>query len=166
MGGGGDGGGAKGGTTTAKVGGGGKGSSNGMDDVISIERRLILNGAVSVLMDGTKAPEVPCDFGWMIRRCIRISDDFMDETKLNGLDDDSPSDEYESNDDPNNGKRHTRRRVLYSRMRKSRRVSLRSRNETVDDWLAMDDDEFGSAPGERCNADDASVNLEDFIVEG
>lgn len=33
--------------------------SNGRDDVISIERRLIHDGAVSVLMDGTKAPEVP-----------------------------------------------------------------------------------------------------------
>ena len=37
--------------------------SNGRDDVISIERRLIHDGAVSVLMDGTKAPEVPCDIG-------------------------------------------------------------------------------------------------------
>ena len=152
--------------------------SNGRDDVISIERRLIHDGAVSVLMDGTKAPEVPCDFRGMIRRCIRISDDFMDETKSNGLNDDPPSDKYESDYDPNNGggdefsssltgKRHTRRRFpYYSRMRKSRRVYLRSRNETVDDWLAMDDDEFGSAPGERYNADDAFVDLEDFIVEG
>jgi hypothetical protein len=30
----------------------------------------------------------------------------------------------------------------------------------------MDDDEFGLAPGERYNADDAFVDLEDFIVEG
>ena len=113
--------------------------SNGRDDVISIERRLIHDGAVSVLMDGTKAPEV--------------------QTKSDGLDDDPPSDECKSNDDLNNGggdefsssltgKRLTRRRFPYPRMRRSRRVPLRSRNETVDDWLAMDDDEFGSAPGE------------------
>ena len=133
--------------------------SNGRDDVISIERRLIHDGAVSVLMDGTKAPEVPCDIVGMIRRCIRISEAFMDETKSDGLDDDPPSDECKSNDDLNNGggdefsssltgKRLTRRRFPYPRMRRSRRVPLRSRNETVDDWLAMDDDEFGSAPGE------------------
>jgi hypothetical protein len=151
--------------------------SNGRDDVISIESRLILDGAVSDLMNDIKALEVPCDFGGMIRRCIRISDDVKDETKSNELDDDPPSDEYESDDDPNNGggdefsssltgKRRTRLRYPYANMRKSRRVSLRSRNETVDDWLAMDDDEFGSAPGERYNADDAFVDLEDFIVEG
>jgi hypothetical protein len=151
--------------------------SNGRDDVISIESRLILDGAVSDLMNDIKALEVPCDFGGMIRRCIRISDDVKDETKSNELDDDPPSDEYESDDDPNNGggdefsssltgKRRTRLRYPYANMRKSRRVSLRSRNETIDDWLAMDDDEFGSAPGERYNADDAFVDLEDFIVEG
>jgi len=30
----------------------------------------------------------------------------------------------------------------------------------------MDDDEFGAAPGEKYNGDDAFVDLEDFIVEG
>jgi hypothetical protein len=30
----------------------------------------------------------------------------------------------------------------------------------------MDDDEFGSTPGEKYNANDAFVDLEDFLVEG
>eukprot|EP00986_Skeletonema_menzelii_P012554 scaffold6975_cov83-Skeletonema_menzelii.AAC.11 len=49
--------------------------------------------------------------------------------------------------------------------RRKRRMSLRSRNDTIDNWLAMDDDNFAAAPGERYNVD-AFVDLEDFIVDG
>ncbi|KAL3794237.1 hypothetical protein ACHAWO_006481 [Cyclotella atomus] len=47
---------------------------------------------------------------------------------------------------------------------RSRRMSLRSRNETIDDWLSLDNKDLAS--GERFSADDAFVDLEDFIVEG
>ena len=50
--------------------------------------------------------------------------------------------------------------------RRKRRMSLRSRNETVDNWLTNDDIDFASAPGERYNDIDAYVDLEDFIVDG
>ena len=45
-------------------------------------------------------------------------------------------------------------------------MSLRSRNDTIDNWLAKDDDNFAAAPGERYNDVDAFVDLEDFIVDG
>jgi hypothetical protein len=50
--------------------------------------------------------------------------------------------------------------------RRKRRMSLRSRNETIDNWLTFDDDDFAAAPGERYNDFDAFVDLEDFIVDG
>jgi hypothetical protein len=50
--------------------------------------------------------------------------------------------------------------------KRKRRMSLRSRNETIDNWLTFDDDDFAEAPGERYNDFDAYVDLEDFIVDG
>ena len=52
------------------------------------------------------------------------------------------------------------------RSRRKRRMSLRSRNDTIDNWLTLDDENFASTPGERYNDVDAYVDLEDFIVEG
>jgi hypothetical protein len=60
--------------------------SNGSDDVILIKRRLILDGTMSVLMDGARALQEPWDLKKMIQRCICISKDVKDETKWNGLD--------------------------------------------------------------------------------
>jgi hypothetical protein len=141
------------------------------NDKISIEKWLILDRAASALMDGARAFEEPGDFGEMLRRCIQILDEGKNGMKSNGVDGDVLSDEDESDEDlesdefsPLAGKR--RRQQLHSYARKSHRVPLRSRNETVDDWLAMDDDEFGSTPGEKYNANDAFVDLEDFLVEG
>lgn len=54
----------------------------------------------------------------------------------------------------------------YLPTRKYRRVPLRSRNETIDNWLTLDNDEFGSAAGETYNCGDAFIDLEDFLVEG
>jgi hypothetical protein len=138
---------------------------------ISIERWLILDRAASALMNGASALEEPGDLGEMLRRCIQILDEGKDGMKSNVVDRDILSDEDDFYEDLERnessslaGKR--RRQRLCSYARKSRRVPLRSRNETVDDWLAMDDDEFGSAPGEKYNANDAFVDLEDFLVEG
>ena len=50
--------------------------------------------------------------------------------------------------------------------RRKRRMSLRSRNDTIDNWLTMDDDNFAATPGERYNDIDAFVDLEDFLVDG
>ena len=50
--------------------------------------------------------------------------------------------------------------------RQKRRMSLRSRNDTIDNWLTMDDNNFAAAPGERYNDIDAFVDLEDFLVDG
>ena len=47
---------------------------------------------------------------------------------------------------------------------RSRRMQMRSRNETIDDWLALDD-EFAGTGGEVYN-NDTFVDLEDFIVDG
>ena len=141
------------------------------NDKISIEKWLILDRAASALMDGARAFEEPGDLGEMLRRCIQILDEGKSVMKSNGVDGDLLSDEDESDEDLESGEFSSlagkrRRQRLYSYARKSRRVPLRSRNETVDDWLAMDDDEFGSTPGEKYNANDAFVDLEDFLVEG
>ena len=48
--------------------------------------------------------------------------------------------------------------------RRKRRMSLRSRNATIDDWLTADNDDLD--PGESHNYVDAYVDLEDFIVDG
>jgi hypothetical protein len=65
----------------------------------------------------------------------------------------------------NEGQMHaSKKRRLGFAPSRSRRMSLRSRNETIDDWLSLDNEELAS--GERFNADDAFVDLEDFIVEG
>ncbi|KAL3773946.1 hypothetical protein ACHAW5_010843 [Stephanodiscus triporus] len=143
---------------------------NGRNDNISIKKRLILDRAASALMDGTNAFEELCDFGGMIRRCIEIVE--LGKKSI-GLDDVLLSDEDESDDDPEGdnfsqltGKRRSRQRFSYS-LRKSRKVSLRSRNETVDSWLAMDDDEFGSARREKSTMPTMpSLISRDFIVEG
>jgi hypothetical protein len=45
-------------------------------------------------------------------------------------------------------------------------MPLRSRNETIDVWLTLDDEDFAGTSGEVYNNDDAYVDLEDFIVEG
>ena len=50
--------------------------------------------------------------------------------------------------------------------RRKRRMTLRSRNDTIDNWLTLDDENFAATPGERYNDVDAFVDLEDFIVDG
>ncbi|KAL9182542.1 hypothetical protein ACHAXT_013194, partial [Thalassiosira profunda] len=108
-------------------------------------------------------------FADLLQECVATLDARKNALKLSELEGDLASEEDESDADIEGedfawpGKR---RRHRYAPVRKSRRMALRSRNDTIDDWLAMDDDEFGAAPGEKYNADDAFVDLEDFLVEG
>ena len=107
-------------------------------------------------------------FRTLVRDCLDIFDTSKTLMKTTGADiimpgGDSSDEELEGSDVLLGGKRQKER---YTPMRKSRRVHLRSRNETVDNWLMMDNDEFGPKPGEKYNADDAFVDLEDFLVEG
>ena len=136
-----------------------------------IERTLILEKYVSTLMNGSMALVELDDFRGMVRRCIETLDEGEDELTSNGVDDvllsneDESDEEFEDEHMPSSsGKRQMRR--LYPLIRKSRRITLRSRNETVDDWLTMDDDDHGRAAGEKYNSNDAFVDLEDFLVEG
>jgi hypothetical protein len=140
-------------------------------DDIMIERTLILEKYVSTLMNGSMALVELDDFRGMVRRCIETLDEGEDELTTNGVDDvllsneDESDEEFEDEHMPSSsGKRQMRR--LYPLIRKSRRITLRSRNETVDDWLTMDDDDHGRAAGEKYNSNDAFVDLEDFLVEG
>eukprot|EP00804_Cyclotella_cryptica_P025553 CCRYP_002818-RA/>CCRYP_002818-RA protein AED:0.03 eAED:0.03 QI:163/1/1/1/0.5/0.33/3/886/2032 len=71
-----------------------------------------------------------------------------------------------SDDDFSLQRRKRPRRRFASARRSLRRMPLRSRNETIDDWLTLDDEDFAAAPGEIYNVEDAFVDLEDFIVDG
>ena len=140
------------------------------DDIVT-ERTLILEESVSTLMNGSMALVELDDFRGMLRCCIETLDEGEDEHISNGVDDVllSTEDEFDKKFEDEHmpslsGKRQMRR--LYPLIRKSRRITLRSRNETVDDWLTMDDDDHGRATGEKYNYNDAFVDLEDFLVEG
>ena len=75
------------------------------------------------------------------------------------------SDEDGGNSDEDNFLLNIKRRQSgFSFARRSRRMQLRSRNETIDDWLALDDEFAGT--GEEAYNDDTFVDLEDFLVEG
>jgi len=107
-------------------------------------------------------------FREMLQEVTQTVDSRKNSMNLVGADDLFSEEEVDSEEDIDgasvaNGKRRKR---LHVPIRKSRRMILRSRNETIDDWLTLDDEEFGSAPGEKYNAEDAFADLEDFLVEG
>ena len=140
------------------------------DDIV-IERTIILEESVSTLTNGSMALVELYDFRGMLRCCIETLDEGEDELISNGVDDvllsneDESDKEFEDEHMPSlSGKRQMLR--LNPLIRKTRRITLRSRNETVDDWLTMDDDDHGRAAGEKYNYNDAFVDLEDFLVEG
>jgi hypothetical protein len=140
------------------------------DDIV-IERTIILEESVSTLTNGSMALVELYDFRGMLRCCIETLDEGEDELISNGVDDvllsneDESDKEFEDEHMPSlSGKRQMLR--LNPLIRKTRRIILRSRNETVDDWLTMDDDDHGRAAGEKYNYNDAFVDLEDFLVEG
>jgi len=110
-------------------------------------------------------------FRGLLRQCIENVDSSKRILKAIDAGDNLLSDEDSDSDTDAEeeeftaaGKRQVMRR--YTPMRKSHRVSLRSRNDTIDNWLTMDDDEFATTPGEKHNTNDAFVDLEDFLVEG
>mmetsp|Transcript_22432 Transcript_22432/g.36688 ORF Transcript_22432/g.36688 Transcript_22432/m.36688 type:complete len:474 (+) Transcript_22432:2-1423(+) len=139
------------------------------DDDISREKLSILNKMVSALNREEKQFEEQGHFREMLRECIETMDSCKNAMKISEINDNILSGEDQSDADLEGddftwtGKRQKRR---YASVRKFRRVSLRSRNETIDNWLTMDDDDIGSTPGEKYNGNDAFVDLEDFLVEG
>ncbi|KAL7553336.1 hypothetical protein ACHAWF_016611, partial [Thalassiosira exigua] len=109
-------------------------------------RKMIVSGSYS--------------FRELLRQSLGIIESRRSNMKLSEVDgilslDDNGSDAHLERDD-----------FAWTRKRKRRRHTLRSRNLTVDSWLAMDDEQFGSTPGETYNTNDAFVDLEDFLVEG
>lgn len=118
----------------------------------------------TALSQNTPGSDVAFDFVASLKDCVSDID-----AKKRGMKFETNEEDSDSSSDSNDNVFMTnirRKRRIGSKSRRPRRYVLRSRNETIDDWLAMDDDEFGSEPGERYNVDDAFVDLEDFLVEG
>jgi hypothetical protein len=139
------------------------------NDKCSSSKRQALGQMMTALMGKGQEADEPANFLELLQECIKIVDDSKNTLQLddygNIQSEEEVSDaDIDEDDFILSGKRQNQH--PYGKVRKSRRVSLRSRNDTIDNWLTMDDDEFGAAPGEKYNADDAFVDLEDFIVEG
>lgn len=138
-------------------------------DKCSSALRLALDERITALSGKGQEANKPESLLQMLQDCIRIIDASKNTLRLNDhvniqSDDEDSDADIDEDDIIAGGKRRKDHR--YGKVRKSRRVSLRSRNDTIDNWLTMDDYEFGSDLGEKYNADDAFVDLEDFIVEG
>jgi hypothetical protein len=105
----------------------------------------------------------------LLERCIQII-----QARIAFLRATSSAADLFSDDDDNTGSGDEanmsvglkRRQPGAATARRTRRKPLRSRNETIDDWLTLDDEDFAGTSGEVYNNDDAYVDLEDFIVEG
>jgi len=135
-----------------------------VDDDAKMRKMRWFESITTALSQNTPGSDVAFDFVASLKDCVSDIDAQKREMKFETNDEDSNSSSG-SNDNvfmTNIG----RKRRIGSKSRRSRRFALRSRNETIDEWLAMDDDEFGLEPGERYNVDDAFVDLEDFLVEG
>jgi hypothetical protein len=105
----------------------------------------------------------------LLERCIQII-----QARIAFLRATSSAADLFSDDDDNTGSGDEanmsvglkRRQPGAATARRTRRMPLRSRNETIDVWLTLDDEDFAGTSGEVYNNDDAYVDLEDFIVEG
>ena len=144
-----------------------------LDDVLNGDEKtknkmIILDQAMSAFIED-KDGAGGMNFRELLSQCIEIVDSNKKAVKSTVIDGQILSEEEESEEDiEGDGITLTVKRQIqrFAPVRKSRRVSLRSRNETIDNWLTLDDDEFGSTPGEKYNVDDGFVDLEDFLVEG
>jgi len=143
------------------------------DESSSSQRLLNFEEVLSTLISRQDNNEqnTQTTFRGLLRQCIENVDSSKRILKASDAGDNLLSDEDSDSDTDADeeeftaaGKRQMMRR--YTPMRKSHRVSLRSRNDTIDNWLTQDDDEFATTPGEKYNTNDAFVDLEDFLVEG
>jgi hypothetical protein len=131
----------------------------------SNERMCILNEMASSCTPNAVADEF---FYELLEDCIQIIRTRKSSTRtIENYAELLSDDEAEPADDDVSfqGRKRPNRGFVPAR-RSRRRITLRSRNETIDDWLTLDDEDFAAAPGEVYNADDAFVDLEDFIVDG
>ncbi|KAL7488201.1 hypothetical protein ACHAW6_013787 [Cyclotella cf. meneghiniana] len=133
----------------------------------SNDRMCILNEMASSCMHNPVADE---SFYELLEDCIQIirarkSSMRTIETYADLLSDDEAEPVEEDDDVSFQGRKRPYRGFVPAR-KSRRRMTLRSRNETIDDWLTLDDEDFAAAPGEIYNVDDAFVDLEDFIVDG
>jgi len=145
-----------------------------MSDESSPSQRLLnFEEVLSTLISRQDNNEQPTQssFRGLLRQCMENIDSSKRILKASDAGDNLLSDEdsdsntdYEEEEFTAAGKRQAMRR--YTPYRKSHRVSLRSRNDTIDNWLTLDDDEFAATTGEKYNTNDAFVDLEDFLVEG
>ena len=136
-------------------------------DEANRQRILKFKELVSVFFKG-KDESAQFDFSGSLRQFIENVNISKKVLKGSEADDSLLSDEKDSEEDDLEEDKTTgkRQRQRYTPVRKSRKVSLRSRNETIDNWLAIDDEEFATTTGEKYNSSDAFVDLEDFLVEG
>ena len=133
-------------------------------------KTIILDQVMSAFIED-KDESGGINFRELLSQCIEIvgsnkktvKSTVIDGQILSEEEDDSEEEDIHGDGITLTGKRQRQR---FAPVRKSRRVSLRSRNETIDNWLTLDDDHFGSTPGEKYNVDDGFVDLEDFLVEG
>ena len=104
-------------------------------------------------------------FSDLLHRCTQCVDNSMSKVreKCPSNVEDSTGDESESNDEIEGltmpGKRHIRQLDV---RRKSRKTTRKSRNDTIDEWLTLDN----SKSNGKKHSSDSYMDLEDFIVDG
>ena len=115
----------------------------------------------------TGGEEASLGFLELLQQYVRMTTSLKKEMKIDDIEDDAlrGKDDGESDADGDFDTSRTKRpRQQFFGPRRKRRMSLRSRNATIDDWLTADNDDLD--PGESLNYVDAYVDLEDFIVDG
>lgn len=127
------------------------------------EKVSLLDRMTNDLTDGDEAN---ASLSELVEEYLRVLDSRKNEMKIDGIESAAlgGGNGEDAESDPGGGMARKRLKQQFGPRRK-RRMSLRSRNDTIDDWLTLDD-EFATAPGERYNDVDAFVDLEDFLVDG
>jgi hypothetical protein len=134
-------------------------------------RRVVYKEKVSLLdqltAELTGGEEASLSFLELLQHYAGMTTSLKKEMKIDDIEDDAlrGKDDGESDAEGDfDTSRAKRPRQHFFGPRRKRRMSLRSRNATIDDWLTADNDDLD--PGESHNYVDAYVDLEDFIVDG